>query len=95
MKKNEVTLKEALLALVANKKIKQPYDQSRIERVWLENMGPTINNYTRSIRLKSGILYLEIESASLKSEINYSKEKLIQTLNQYLDQKVIKDIRLV
>ena len=39
MKKNEVTIKEALMALVNENKIKQPYNQSRIEQLWLESYG--------------------------------------------------------
>ena len=95
MRKNEVTLKEALLAMVNKKKIKQPFDQSRIEKIWTEKMGTTINGYTKSIRLKSGILYLEFESASLKSEMRYSKHSLIKTLNDYCGEELIHDIKLL
>ena len=42
-------------------------------------MGKAIANYTKDIKLRKNKLYLTIESAPLKQELSFGKEKNNQT----------------
>jgi hypothetical protein len=51
-----------------------------------------IANRTQDIRLYEGTLYVQITSASLRSELSFAKAKIIQTLNEQVGEELVKDI---
>lgn len=93
-KRNEQTLENVLKAFVGQKKIKRGYSEADIKKFWNEQMGQTIAQYTKSVRYRNGLLSVEITSIPLRTELQYSKDKLIKLLQQEFDQVEIKDIRI-
>ena len=67
--------------------------QIRIQRAWLETLGPTIRDYTQQVYVKNHILYVSITSAVLRNELLMCKERLIKSLNEYAGEQVIRDIK--
>lgn len=90
--KNETTLKEALKAMLEHYKLKGKLNQSKIRHHWEEMMGPSIANYTQDIRLQKGKLYIVINSAPLRQELSYGKEKIKRLLNEELGEEAIKEV---
>ncbi len=64
----------------------------RIQRAWRETLGPTINHYTRNLFIRDDVLYVQLTSSVLRSELIISKEKLIKSLNEYAGRTVIRNI---
>jgi predicted nucleic acid-binding Zn ribbon protein len=91
-KKNDVTIGEALDMMVAELKLKSKLDESRIKQAWVEVMGKPIAKYTSSVSFTDGKLYIKIESASLKQELSYSREKIKELFNKELNSDVVKDV---
>jgi len=91
-KANEQSLKEVLQELVETYRLKSRLTQTRIERIWRRLMGPTIAGYTKSIRVRKNTLYLTIESASLRQELSYGKDKICKVLNEELGEEVIREV---
>jgi hypothetical protein len=58
-------------------------------------MGQVVSNYTKSIFLKGNILYINIISAPLKAELQYSREALKSILNEHLGHELIKEVRFI
>ena len=92
MKKNEISLKDALSGFVNEKKIKTPFHQVKIEEIWANEMGKTINNYTTSLKLRKHTLYIEVNSSPLRQELSYSKDKIIEIINKHLNKELIKTV---
>ena len=59
---------------------------------WYEMMGPTITKYTKSINLRKTTLYITIESAALKQELSFSKEKIKDRMNEELGEEHIQTV---
>ena len=69
--------------------------QTRVEKMWLELMGPVINGYTRKIKLDGHILILYIDSAPLKAELSTMKETIITSVNQRLGENYVKEVKIL
>ncbi|MCW5908508.1 MAG: DUF721 domain-containing protein [Chitinophagales bacterium] len=90
--KNNVTLKEALEAMVKESKLKNGIDEVRVQEQWFKLMGAPIAKYTQQISLRKGKLYVKVESAPLKQELSYSREKIKTLFNRELGEEVIREV---
>ena len=91
-KNNQYTLKEALKAMIEQYKLKGKLNQNRIQSTWAKLMGPTISGYTREIKIYRKKLYISIDSAPLRQELTYGKEKIKRMLNEELGEAYIEDV---
>ena len=89
---NEMTLKEALQAMIDHYRLKGKLNQNRIKSLWAQLMGPSIAGYTKEIRLHRNKLYLTIESAPLRQELSYGKDKIRKMLNEELGEEYIEEV---
>ncbi|MCB0550997.1 MAG: DUF721 domain-containing protein [Phaeodactylibacter sp.] len=89
---NEMTLKEALKAMIDHYRLKGKLNQNRIKSLWAQLMGPSIAGYTKEIRLHRNKLYLTIESAPLRQELSYGKDKIRKMLNEELGEEYIEEV---
>ena len=90
--KNTITIKQALDRMVSDLKLKGKLDESRVQDAWVEIMGKPIAKYTTKISLSKSKLYVQVSSAALKQELNYSKEKIKEVLNEKFGEPVIKEV---
>ncbi len=91
-KSNDVTLKEALKQMLNSSRMKSGLYKTKIEHLWKEKMGTTIAQSTSDIRIYKNKLYLTINSAPIKNELNYSKAKIIKMINQHLQEDFLEDV---
>lgn len=91
-KSNDQPINEVLQQMVNVFRLKPQLYKTKIENVWLEKMGKTIAGYTREIRVTNNILYITIESASLRSEMHFGREKIRTILNEALGEEYIKEV---
>lgn len=89
---NQVSLKDALKEMLEVYRLKAKLNQTKINAVWIKLMGTSINKYTREIKLRRNKLYITIESASLRQELSYGKEKIIRIINEELGEDYIEDV---
>ena len=92
MRKNAVTLKDAINMMVKEFRLNSGLSESRIRDSWPIVMGSMIARHTESISLRKGKLYLKISSAALKHELTYSKDKIKEVLNKELGENVLTDV---
>ena len=88
------SLKEVLSEFSQQKGVRKGMNRVRIEQVWKESMGQYVNRYTRSLRLEGQTLVIEISNATLKQEMQYAHETILEKLNSALEQAPIKKIIL-
>jgi len=89
---NQVSLKEALKEMLEVYRLKAKLNQTKINAVWTKLMGSSINKYTRDIKLRRNKLYITIESASLRQELSFGKEKIVKIINEELGENYIEEV---
>lgn len=89
---NQTTIKEALKAMVDYYRLKGGLNQTKVESLWEKAMGPSIAKHTTQIKLVKGKLFIDLNSASLKQELSFGKEKIKKILNEELGSEVVKKI---
>lgn len=89
---NENTLSSVLKAMFSDEKTKPMFLQTKIEGAWRKQMGTTVNNYTDEISLRNRILYIKISSSSLKQELLYSKDTIIEFANKICEEEYVTQV---
>jgi len=93
---NEVTLKEAINQLFkAYPFIKDKVNENKITEIWEKAMGKMIAKRTKSIILRKKVLTIEINSASLRNELSYAKEKILKIINAEFEEVIVEEIRIM
>ena len=66
----------------------------KIQKAWENAVEKKILDYTKEIYVKGDILYIKVSNPILKQEILYSKQKVINLINEELEKDLIKKIVL-
>lgn len=91
-KSNDEPLADVLKQMIHVFRLKPNLYKAKIETLWEQKMGKTIASYTREIRLHNNVLYVTIESAALRSELHYGREKILTMLNEEIGEDFIKEV---
>jgi len=89
---NEEKLSDAIGNFVNQNKIKPKLHQAGINNIWKELMGDMVDRYTSSIKVTNHKLILVITSGPLKHELAYSKDQLIEKINERMGDDYIQEI---
>ena len=66
----------------------------KIQKAWENAVKKKILDYTKEIYVKGDILYIKVSNPILKQEILYSRQKVINLINEELEKDLIKKIVL-
>jgi predicted nucleic acid-binding Zn ribbon protein len=91
-KTHDLPIAELLQQMVSSFKLKDDLTKVKIENVWEAEMGRMIATYTRSLTLKNRVLYVVIESASLRSELHFGRDKIRQKLNDAIGEEFLSEV---
>lgn len=90
--KNAQSIGEAIREFLAENKLDRRIDETNVIKAWTSVLGNAIAQYTSSIFIKNGVLYVQLSSAVLRHELQMSREKIRQRLNEYAGKEIIKEI---
>lgn len=88
----EKPLKLAIKQLLRAYGYQKQLDKLELIKVYEEEVGHLFSNHTQEVTFKEGTLYISLDSASLKQELSYVKEGLIQKLNQKMGKHIVEKI---
>lgn len=88
----EHSLQDAIKQFLKGSKINGSIQAMQIENVWEQLMGKTIARYTDKIQIFGNKLIITTHVAPLKQELNYQKEKIMQRVNEALNENIIKEV---
>ncbi len=91
---NEVTLKEAINRLLEVYKLDRGVDEAAVIASWEELMGGPIARRTRNIFFRNGKLIIQLDSSTLRHELNLGREKLMTLLNEKAGKEVVREIEI-
>ena len=85
------SLREAIGKYLKEEKLDGKLNEYKLIGIWQELMGPTIASRTDRMFIKKKTLYVNINSAPLKQELNMSKAKVLKLINEKMGIDVIED----
>jgi hypothetical protein len=81
-------LKDAIDQMLEKYRLRNKFDQSYVEKI----MGSAIGSRTKTVYIKDRILFLQIESAPLRSELVRAKSKIIELINREMNNNLVDDV---
>lgn len=91
-KSNDLSLKEALEAMIKSYRLEDKMNQVKLINAWEKVMGPAVAHRTIEIKIIDKTLFVTLSSASLRQELFMAKEKIISSLNEEVNAKVLEDV---
>jgi predicted nucleic acid-binding Zn ribbon protein len=85
---------EALNLLLEKSKWKQKVTELRMQQEWEQIVGKPVSKYTRHLTLFGDVLTIYTDVAALKQELYFGKKQLIERINEYFQEKVVRDIQV-
>ncbi len=89
---NEKTIKQAIDETLNTFNLKSKVAETRIISSWEKIVGKMIANHTRKIFISKGALFIYLDNPALKNELKYSRDKIIELLNESAGEDLIKDV---
>lgn len=92
-RKNSQRIGEAIQDFFSqNPELRKRILETRIRRGWGDVLGHHILQYTQNIYVREDVLYVSITSAALRSELNFCRDRLVKSLNEYAGEQVLREI---
>lgn len=92
-RKSEVSsLSECIEELLNAYKLKGKYNQTNIVASWAKVMGKSVATRTDKVFIKDQKLFVKLNSATLKHQLNTARHKVIELLNKECGEGIITDV---
>lgn len=88
----EKPLKKTIDKLLRAYGYQDQLDELALIKIYEGLVGKMFANHTQKIGFKNKILYVKLDSASLKQELNYVKEGLVEKINREMGRRVVEKI---
>ena len=89
------SLKEAIGKYLKKERLDGKLNEHKLIGIWPELMGPTIASRTAKMFIKKKTLYVNMNSAALKQELNMSKAKVLKIINEKMGIDIIDDAKFL
>jgi len=90
--RKEQTIGAAIKEWLKANGMEEKWDETRLLEEWDQVVGPVISKHTTSKRIDKSVLYIRLDSASLRHELGYARDKLRKQLNNLAGREIIKTI---
>ena len=95
MKKNNLnSINKIIKKIVSNPKLSIRLEELDAIEIWYNLIGDNLKKYVLDSRVSEGVLYVKVKSATVKNELFYRKEMLIDKINSELKKQLIQDINI-
>lgn len=91
---NEQTLEEVIHDLLRVYRLEGRMVELDVVEAWRDVMGPSVVKRTTEVKLRDGVLSIYLNSAVLKEEFSYQKQRIIDLLNNHMKKEVIKRVEI-
>lgn len=93
-KSEETSLKNVLKEVMAHNRLDEGLEKVRVEKAWSTVLGPSIQKYTQSVNFNHGTLVVYLTSATMRQELSYGTQKIIDLINEEMGTKVVEKLVL-
>ena len=67
-------------------------EDARSEAAWKDVMGEAVSRKTRFIRVRDGVMVIELDSAPMKEEFLMAKTRIRTLMNEHLGREAIREV---
>jgi predicted nucleic acid-binding Zn ribbon protein len=92
---NPTPIAELIRALAKNYNKLHVFDEAQAINIWKSLMSPEILEQTQKIEMKNGILFVKVNSPSLKNNLRLQSDEFRQKINAELSQEVVKTVAIL
>ena len=89
---NEHSMNDLIHNFLSKNQKETLFNETKVVELWYKSMGNFIVRNTKSVKIKNGVLYVQIMNASLKFELMGRRTDIIKKLNDEIGLAVVKDI---
>jgi predicted nucleic acid-binding Zn ribbon protein len=89
---NYQPLGDVIRQLLKEYRLDTQLNENRLKASWEKVLGKLVANHTVSLSVKNRILFVRLDSAALRNELNYSRENIVKALNSEVNADVIEDV---
>ena len=83
-----------IIQLSKKPKLKKKLDEVEILDQLNTILGKNLQSYITNKYFQNGIIHIHLSSSVLRSELSYQKQGLVDSINQNIGRKIVKDIIL-
>jgi len=65
-----------------------------LKQAWGTIMGEMIHNHTTELELRKKVLIIKLDSSVLRQELSYSKQKIVDKINDHFGRPIVEDVLL-
>lgn len=88
----EQPLKAVIEEFLQRYKLNDKLAESKVMQSWEKVVGAMIARHTQSLSIRKKTLYVKIDSAALRNELLFAREKIMKSLNKEAGREVIQEI---
>ena len=93
MKKTNLNkLSDLIKGVMSNPRIKKKMDELDVIEVWEDLLGKNLTKYVKDTKIYNKVLYVQLNSSTLRNELKFQKTEMIENINKQLGKSLIKDI---
>ncbi|MFA7273882.1 MAG: DUF721 domain-containing protein [Crocinitomicaceae bacterium] len=93
-KKPDGPLKDLVDRFLRAYRLDGKMEEMNIINNWEEIMGKAIANRTKSVRIHEKVLYIDLDSAVMRDELQHSKSLILLRVNEYAGKEIIINVWL-
>ena len=67
-------------------------EDARAELAWKEVMGEAVSRKTRYLKVRSGVMTVELDSAPMKEEVMMARSRIQAMINEHLGVETIREV---
>src|SRR6266481_5043644 len=86
---------EAIKSLLKQYHLKPKFDEANVVASWEKLVGKPVARHTKRIYIRNKVLFIELDSPSMKSDLSFHKNHLLKTLEMEFGKDVLKEIVLM
>ncbi|MBS1558910.1 MAG: DUF721 domain-containing protein [Bacteroidetes bacterium] len=86
---------QAIKDLLKQYHLKPKFDEANVIASWERIAGKPVARHTKKIYVRNKVLFIEVDSAAMKSELSFHKNHLLKTLENEFGKDILKEIVLM
>lgn len=94
-KNDSFKIKDLIPEMLEENKLQKGMNQIQVKEAWEEVMGQGVMSYTDQVYLKNQIIFVKLNSSTLREELKYGKEKILDMLQNRLKTVKLKAVKLI
>jgi predicted nucleic acid-binding Zn ribbon protein len=95
LRRKEQTSSSAIKNLIRGLGLEEKLVTAQIEETWKKMMGSPISQHTQRIFIDDQTLFIQMDSAVLRYELNFNQNKIFSELNKEINQNFFDKIKFI